>query len=598
MLFALLSSSLVAVRATLVTNESSTRLTIANDRLTASVAKSEGAIDTLVLDGQNLLGTRSGSTGIGPYLDCYCTPSGFYTPGTIAPKYQLLNGTDSSGTDWGGIVLSETYPATGQVLEQYWFLRDNETGLHMFSRLAYHNSTTPFLRNLQEFRTLLRPNTRLWTHLATNAEQFAPLPYKNPATGSTGNATTVQDATWFLPNRSDPYVLAESDYFTKYTFSDVWRTHRAHGLFSDGSTSGDGSTYGAWFVMNTHDTYFGGPTHSDLTVDGIVYNYIVSNHHGAQTPNITDGFDRTFGPGYYYFNKGPAGSGLEDSRADAEQYTDPSFAAEFYDSIADHVPNYIPTSGRGTWQGTVSLPHGAEDPVAILSLNGVDYQDNAADPSAYQYWAPVDAASGAVTVPRVKAGTYRLTVYASGIFGQYEQDNIVIAAGEITETLVTWSPLSTGLELFRIGTPDKSSGEYRHGYAKDPTHPLHPAEHRIYWAVYDFVDDFPDGVIHTVGDSDPSQALNYVHWSVFGGYANSIRTEPYVGNGNVNNWTIVFDVEEAQLVNRSSATFTVQLAAAKTAAGNTDISNATEPHSNLRYSVAVNGRDLEPWIIP
>lgn len=35
--------------------------------------------------------------------------------------------------------------------------------------------------------------------------------------------------------------------------------------------------------MNTKDTYFGGPTHSDLTVDGIVYNYISSNHHGDQT---------------------------------------------------------------------------------------------------------------------------------------------------------------------------------------------------------------------------------------------------------------------------------------------------------------------------
>jgi rhamnogalacturonan endolyase len=28
--------------------------------------------------------------------------------------------------------------------------------------------------------------------------------------------------------------------------------------------------------MNTKDTYFGGPLHSDLTVDGIVYNYISS----------------------------------------------------------------------------------------------------------------------------------------------------------------------------------------------------------------------------------------------------------------------------------------------------------------------------------
>jgi len=55
-------------------------------------------------------------------------------------------------------------------------------------------------------------------------------------------------------------------------------------MFADGGTS-DGVAYGAWLVMNSKDTYFGGPLHSDLTVDGIVYNYIVSNHHGeGKTP--------------------------------------------------------------------------------------------------------------------------------------------------------------------------------------------------------------------------------------------------------------------------------------------------------------------------
>lgn len=185
-----------SVAALLNASETSLRLTLANDRLTASVEKASGAIDLLTLDGQDLLGVRNGSTGIGPYLDCYCIPSGAYTPGRIAPTYQLLNGTDASGTSWGGMVMSETYPSTGQVLEQYWFLRDGETGLHTFSRLAYHNETTPFLRNLQEFRTLFRPNTKLWTHLSTNEEQFAPLPYHNPATGDMGDAVVVQDATW------------------------------------------------------------------------------------------------------------------------------------------------------------------------------------------------------------------------------------------------------------------------------------------------------------------------------------------------------------------------------------------------------------------
>lgn len=79
---------------------------------------------------------------------------------------------------------------------------------------------------------------------------------------------------WYLgktPN--DKYVQQMADYFTKYTFADSWRDHKAHGLYADGSTS-NGTNYGAWLVMNTRDTYFGGPLHSDLTVDGITYNYV------------------------------------------------------------------------------------------------------------------------------------------------------------------------------------------------------------------------------------------------------------------------------------------------------------------------------------
>lgn len=606
--------------ALLLASESSTRLTLSNDRLTASVNKSDGTIDLLTLDNQDLLGPRNASIGIGPYLDCYCIPSGFYTPGSIAPQYSLLNGTDSTGISWGGIILHEIYPPTGQIFEQYWFLRDGETGLHMWSRVAYFNSSKPFLRNLQELRTLFRPNSNLWTHLSTNEEQFAPLPYHNPAAGSTaGNATTVQDATWKINNASDPYVLQESDYFTKYTFSDVWREHIAHGLFADGSTSADKSTWGAWFVMNSRDTYFGGPTHSDLTVDGIVYNYIVSNHHGAQTPNITDGFDRTFGPGFYYFNRGLPGTSLEESRRDAERFVVGAdeeedggvFAKEFYESVAEFVTGYIPHSKRGSWSGIVNLPMGAEKPIAILSVSGMDYQDNAQDVHAFQYWADIDPITGAVAVDGVVAGTYRLTIYARGIFGFYAQDDILIDSGSHTFTSVTWEQESAAAattgesaeELWRIGIPDQSSGEFLHGYARDPTHPLHPAEHRIYWAVYDYLQDFPHGVNFTIGTSDISQDFNYVHWSVFGGRGNSLRPEAVWGDGNVNNWTLGFDLGDAGAVeatcrNRTQGVFTVQLAAAKTAAGNTDVFNETQKYSDLPFAVGVNGVDLEPWIIP
>lgn len=286
-------------------------------------------------------------------------------------------------------------------------------------------------------------------------------------------------------------------------------------------------------------------------------------------------------------------------QADAAQYADPEWDADFYDAIAEHVPNYVPTSGRGTWTlRAASLPDGAENAIAVLARDGVDFQDNALDAGAYQYWAEVEG--GSAVIPRVRAGTYRLTVYADGVFGQYVQDGIEVAAGEEEQTVteIEWREESAGEEVFRIGTPDKSSGEYRHGYEPDAAHPLHPEQYRIYWAVYDFVEDFPDGVRFKVGESDAARDLNYVHWSVFGGYANALRADPYYGDGSVNNWTVLFDLAAAQLAQKEQATFTVQLAGAKTAAGNTDVFNASEPHANLEYTVSVNGKDLEPWVIP
>jgi rhamnogalacturonan endolyase len=262
------------------------------------------------------------------------------------------------------------------------------------------------------------------------------------------------------------------------------------------------------------------------------------------------------------------------------------------------LPSTFPTTCRPqpVWKGHVDLPAGAVKPLAVLAQNSVDFQDNVLDTTAYQYWADIDPSTGGVSIPAVKAGRYRLTVYAEGVFGQYVQDDVEVIAGEVHTTHARWREENAGTEIWRIGTPDKSSGEYRHGYAPDETHPLHPSQYRIYWAVYDFPSDFPDGVVFRVGESNEAEDLNYVHWSVFGGYANSLRPEPYYEN--VNNWTILWEMDEAVFEGKREATFTVQLAGAKTAAGNTDVYNASEPFSNLPYTVVVNGHELEPWVVP
>lgn len=458
-----------AVHGILIANQTDAYLLIANDRLTASVAKSRGIITFLTLDGQNLLGneattavtpggsTGNGTTGIGPYLDCYCTPAGAYTPGASNATFQLYQGTDSQNVSYGGMSMHQVYKPTGIVLEQYWFLRDGETGLHVFSRLYYHNETTYSAGKFQEFRTLFRPDlpTSIWTHLITDETVYAALPVPNPASGSSANSTTVQDATWYLGNRTnDAYVEDFADYFTKYTFANVYGDHTVHGLYGDGSLNNDSSVWGAWLVMNTKDTYFGGPTWSDLTVDGILYNYIVSNHHGNQAPNITSGMDRTFGPFFYHYNHAQAGTSWQELRDEAVEFANPQWNAAFYDSIADLVPKYVPTSGRGSWKATVNIPEGGTNPRAVLTANGYDFQDNSNNLTAYQYWADIDHATGEVSIDRIKAGTYRLTVYADHIFGDYIQDGVVVEAGETTDGgCVTWIAESAGTELWRLGTP-------------------------------------------------------------------------------------------------------------------------------------------------
>ncbi|KAH7113733.1 polysaccharide lyase-like protein family 4 [Dendryphion nanum] len=571
-----LSTAFAAIKS----SEDGTSINIANDRLSFSVAKGTGSVSKLSLDGQNLLGT-----GRGPYLDCHCVDSGFWTPGNGA-TYKLFKGVDGLGKDYAGAVMSHNYQNSGKVLEQYWFLRDGETGLHVFSRAKYSNSSVPSGGDLGEMRQLFRPSGSVWTHLSSSDEMYGPLP-------DTSGAPTVQDASWYVGGKKDhPYVQQVSDYFTKYMFSEVWRDQIVHGMYGDGSKSSDGSAFGSWLVMNSKDTYFGGPTHSDLTVDGIVYNYLVSNHHGNGVPEMVNGFDRTFGPQFYYFNKGPKGTSLKQLRADAAKTTNTDWAA-FYDAIAKHVPNLVPSSGRGVFSGTISLPKGVTRALAVLSLSGADFQDNNRNGKAYQYWANIEP-SGKVTIPSVKAGIYRLTVYGDGIFGQLEQDQIEIKAGAIKSMTAIWNAESAGAELWRIGSPDKSCGEFRHGDEKDKSKPVQPNQYRLYWAVHDFPNDFPNGVKYTVGNSS-LQDFNYVHWSVFGGKANYVRTEPYYKN--VNNWTINFDLSQGQIADKKKATFTIQLAGVKTSAGNNDQAGG-KAWENLPYNVVVNNKQLETWTIP
>ncbi|KAI0651829.1 galactose mutarotase-like protein [Trametes meyenii] len=554
-------------------NETASVYTFANDRVSFNVVKRNGYIQNLLLDGISVLGSVSATYALPDF------PSkGFAL--TASPAVEIVQ-----GTDYAGIVVTDNSTDSGSLVQRSWFLRDGETGLHSFVRLGYYNAAQPFKGALGEVRTMFRPNGGPWTTLVTNAEQWAPI----PGAEATSKQVQVQDATWYLGlTPSDAYVQQESDYWTKYTFADN-QTNKAHGLYGH---SADGNPIGAWWVVNQKDTFFGGPFHVDLMVDGIIYNKQSTGHGGATSPNITYGFDRTFGPQFLYLNRGQNAS-VHDLLADAERYADPAWNSDFYDEIAPHVPGYVPSSSRGTFAAHVQVPAKGKNVIATLSANGVHFQDSAADTTAYQYWV-TDVHGGEINIDRVKAGTYRLTVSASGIFGDYVQDNVVIQSGKRTYVKATWVPESAGQELWRIGIPDKTSGEFKNGWERDLSHPLQPSKYRIYWGAWDFPTEFPGGVNFTIGKSVESRDWNYVHWSQYGGTYTRNNTVT-----DINRWTINFHIDAhtaRKLTFNSVATFTIQLAGARTTAGNTDANQGDYPSFPINTYVNDQAESLS-WTI-
>ena len=67
-----------------------------------------------------------------------------------------------------------------------------------------------------------------------------------------------------------------------------------------------------------------------------------------------------------------------------------------------------------------------------------------------------------IQIPHVRAGVYRLTIYAEGVFGQYEQDNVEVKAGDGQDAPfeVNWTPESHGTSPYLIAQIDNQAKNY------------------------------------------------------------------------------------------------------------------------------------------
>lgn len=439
----------------------------------------------------------------------YMDNSGFGT-GTGVPGYV------NTGVyiDWW-----VTYPSSSSnafTYSEHYVVTPNDPGFHVY--FVANHATTDIGGSIGQVQWVFRedlnqfPNTySVRADLSNPGPTVTTVPVSTEAF-STDPGRAVQDATVDLHGFTDLPANFKRSFYTKYDYSSYEYQHQAHGVF--------GSQYGAWVVIPSHESMVGGPTKQDLIFTGNLdmieaYSSHLDNPITLTTPAGTAS-SRLFGPFYVRMNK--FGGAIN---TPADMYNDALTAGmsftHFYDSEQQLVAaGYVPSTTRGNVQVQVTNVAGAPQTAwAVLSDPNKNFQVSSA---GAQYWADISS-TGSATFTGVIPGTYRLSVYSLGQWGELRQDGIAVTAGQTTVVpTMNFAQENFGTPVFTIGTADRSAHEFLHG------HDAQGHDDREYWGTWNYWADFQGqqgAVVYnaTAGPAGPAtnnlDAWNYNHWQIF-----------------------------------------------------------------------------------
>jgi rhamnogalacturonan endolyase len=289
---------------------------------------------------------------------------------------------------------------------------------------------------------------------------------QNPNTFPTQTGRVVQDATTDLTGSGIPGDWG-GNFYTKYDYSSYTQFLQANTEY--------GSTYSVSTIFTSLDTFNGGPTKQDLQytnniamIEFLSDHYATSDPNYAYTPQQGVATTKIFGPYDFSFNTvaGQTGTQLEQVAVNSIPTLDAN-----YNSDAELISNgYIPTTAtaRGSIQvnanSTAGWSSNTTNNTVVFSDPNKMFQESS---SAYQYWAQLSS-SGTAAISSVVPGTYRMTLYQLGQWGETRVDGVQVAAGQTTTpSTAKFIPenFSTSAPIWTIGTPDRSAHEFLNGSA-------------------------------------------------------------------------------------------------------------------------------------
>ena len=470
----------------------------------------------------------------------YMDNAGSFGSGTATNSYYL----DPNGQyiDWWNSIASNT-TGNGFTYAQHHILFLNDPGIHIYFTVD-HGASDPaasigqvqwVLRSdLNQFVNTYAVNTGLGNLGATsvpmpNAVLFGGLP----------TGTNVQDATndlHFCGTYAACPTLPQDFrrlFYTKYDYSSYEYLHRAEGVYGTGLA--------AWMVVPSSESLTGGPTKQDLIFTGnLLIMEAYSNHLDNQINfSVPAGavMHRLYGPFYLHFNTysqtNPNAASLYQEALTSAQLLQPS-----YDTDVELLQSgYAPSTGRGQVQAKVANTKGLglNQAWAVLSDNQTNVQYSHA---GNEYWVNINPA-GIANFNNVVPGTYRLSIYDLGQWGELRQDNVTVNANKLTKVSPTLvgENFGTDAPIWTIGTPDRSSHEFLHGTVTNPVD-LDPnysdqytdrlgnsvQDDREFWGNWNYWQDFAanqGAVIYyatAVGSTPATNDLtkwNYNQWEIF-----------------------------------------------------------------------------------
>src|SRR5258708_5809485 len=321
---------------------------ITNGVITLDWNSTTGSIFGVHLNGHpdNLVDTTNLSSN-GQPKGLYMDNTGLGSGTTTAGFHQNAN----HYLDWW--ITTTSNSSNAFTYSRHFILVDNDAGFHTY--FVVNHSSSDIAGSLGQIQYVFRISQTLFTNTYSVNSGLNNLGATNitlPSTSVMGNSDPgrkVQQPTLDLHGLSLPSGFGR-EFYTKYDYSSYEYLHQAHGLY--------GSTYGAWTVIPSHESLVAGPTKQDLIFTGnILMMECQSNHlNNAFTFNVAQGtsLSRMYGPYYFHFNTFTA-SNTTPAALYQDALNAASSANAMYDSERILLQNgYVPSSGRGTVQPSIS----------------------------------------------------------------------------------------------------------------------------------------------------------------------------------------------------------------------------------------------------